>query len=331
MQKIDDSEASASAMNDPATNGAAAEQTASGSLQHIALIGVGPPGAPSPAGVSLALAWKKARPALVVTGFSEASGALERAEAAGAIDRKAASPDAAARGADLVVLAGRLPAALRHLDELAPHLEEGTLVTDTGTVKQPIAQQAAAVLPDAVSFVGGHPVASPERPASGEPDAADFEGGLYVLCPPGDPTRDADAFDPGALRARHPDLLALVEATGARVKVMPAARHDRLCANTRDLPTLLSMALAEVAADEGDLETLQALAGPAFRALGERPALTDERREELVGNEGAVLDALGRYVRALQQVRRRLAAGDLTSSPSVDAIRDSQDSPDSPS
>lgn len=279
------------------------EPPADSSIGRVALVGT------SVAGTSLALAWKAARPGLVVTGL-DAPAALEAAEEAGAVDRKAASPEAATDGADLVVLAGRLPAALHRLEELAPHLTPGTLVTDTGAVKQPIARQAADVLPEEVSFIGGHPIAPPDQAGATDADAAHFEGGTYFLCPPGGDAPEA-VPDLDDLRTHHPNFLALAEATGARLQVLPAARHDRLCATARDLPACLTAALTELISAEGDHQALYALTQPSLRPLiWGREAPTGERREALVGNEGAVLDALGRYVRALQQTRRRLAAGD---------------------
>ncbi|PSR01800.1 MAG: hypothetical protein BRD47_04980 [Bacteroidetes bacterium QS_8_68_28] len=280
----------------------ASEDPAPGAIQHVALLSAG-----RPAASSLALAWKAARPELTVTGLG-APDALEAAEAAGAIDRKAASLDAAVAGADLVVLTGRLITALRRLEELASQLEPGTLVTDTGAVKRPITRHAAETLPGGVPFVGGHPV--PATRAEAPPpsaDAARFDGGTYFLCPP-----EADGGGEAELRERHPDLCALVEATGAERRVLPAARHDRLAATARDLPAFLSAALTEVASDEGDHAALRALMPPAYRSLvWGREGPSPETREELTGNEGPLLDALGRYVRALQTARRHLAAGDL--------------------
>ena len=269
---------------------------------QITFVGTGP------VGTSLALAWKGARPALVVTGLDDPD-ALESADAAGALDRKAAAPEAALENADLVVLSERLPAALRRLEELAPHLSRGTLVTDTGAAKQPIDRHAAEVLHEGVSFVGGHPVpaALPEEHATAaDPDR--FDGGTYFLCP--SETEDHPP-DLETLRARHPEFLALVETTGARPQVLSAARHDRLCATARDLPAVLSAALAGVVSEEGDHEALHTLMPPALRPLvwGRTPP-TGTQREELVAREGALLDALGRYVRALQEARRHLAAGD---------------------
>ncbi|PSQ92858.1 MAG: hypothetical protein BRD52_03630 [Bacteroidetes bacterium SW_4_67_19] len=203
----------------------------------------------------------------------------------------------------------------RRLEALAPHLPDGALVTDTGAAKQPIARHAAEVLPERASFVGGHPIASSERRGETEPDATRFDGGTYLLCPGEEASREA-ALATRQLREHHPGFLALAEATGARVQVRSPAHHDRLCAAARDLPELLAAPLTDViseaAEDAGDHETLLALTDPALRPLvWGRQAPSAERREELVAGEGSLLDALGRYVRALQQTRRHLATGDL--------------------
>lgn len=270
-------------------------------IDRIALIGTGFVGG------SLGLAWKRAVPGCTITGL-DAPAVLDEAAARSAIDERAASMEAAVREADLVVLATPLPTIVRLLQEMAPHLPPQAVVTDVGAVKAPVLAQARSVLPDANSFVGGHPVLAPQRHGTAAADASLFEGAPYVLCGPDDEPEDA-------LRAAHSDLFHLIEAAGAVPLVMSAAAHDRALAAARQLPQFLTAALAEVRGgsserDPAESAAIEALAAAFFRAPANSPPAAEAWREEAIGNQGPLLDVLARFASALQRLRNRLIEED---------------------
>ena len=267
-------------------------------MKKIALLGVGLIGG------SLGLAWKKHRPELVIVGYDEAD-VLEEALRRGAIDGRAADPAAAVRAADLVVLAAPIGAILRLMETIAPHLKRGAVVTDVGSVKAPVAQHARDVLPAANPFVGGHPMAGSEKGGIAHADAFLFENATYVLSPPPD-------VGPDALPARFPDLVALVQATGARLLVLEAERHDRIAATVSHLPQLLAVTLMNAAAEANrEDEAFLRLAAGGFRDMTRIASSPFAMwRDVLVANEGPILDALGRFAAAFQRTRNRLLEDD---------------------
>ena len=204
----------------------------------IAVVGTGLIGA------SLGLALRRRSPGLDVVGAdldpANAAEALRR----GALARTAEIPVAIAE-ADVVVLAVPLDALPALFEVAAAQARPGALITDVGSVKGSVAE-AARVLPEAVRYVGGHPMAGA---AVGGPEHADallFENAVWVLCPPpGTP-------EAGDLADYAPDLLSMVEAAGARPVLMDADRHDVVAATISHLPQLLSVALVEHAAETGD-------------------------------------------------------------------------------
>jgi len=270
-------------------------------IERLTIIGTGLIGG------SLGLAWGRRRPDLTIVGHDRPD-VLEQAEERGAIDVKAADPVSAVTDADLVVLATPLATTLHLLDTIADHLPEGSLVTDVASVKQPVLEQAQDVLPDHVRYLGGHPMAGGEHSGIDHADPLLFENAAYALCLPGD-------TDEQALEASLAPVVDLVEASGGRPLVLDAAHHDRLVAAVSHVPQLLSVALVNLVAtteDEDDGELALQLAGGGFRDMTRIAASPFEMwKNVLVGNEGAIHDALSHLRRHLREMRNRLMEEDL--------------------
>ncbi|GIV59206.1 MAG: prephenate dehydrogenase [Rhodothermaceae bacterium] len=268
-------------------------------IERIALVGVGLIGG------SLGLAWKRHRPEVTLAGYDRED-VLARATARGIVDEAAGSLEAAVAGADLVVLAVPIAASLRLIDALAPLLRPGVLVTDVGSVKSPVVRHARAVLPPENPFIGGHPMAGAEHSGVEHADAFLFENATYVLCPPED-------TPPEAFQTRYDAFVSLIRATGARVLLLEAERHDRIAAVVSHLPQLLAVTLMNYAAThhEDDDHFLRLAAG-GFRDLTRIASSPfDIWRDILLANEGPILDALAGFMAGLQKLRNRLIEEDL--------------------
>ncbi|MCS4183092.1 prephenate dehydrogenase [Salinibacter ruber] len=278
-------------------------------IERLTVIGTGLIGG------SLGLAWAQRQPEITIVGHDRPE-VLERAEERGAIDEKAADPLSAVADTDLVVLATPLATTVRLLDTIADALPEGCFVTDVASVKEPVLDQAADVLPDHATFLGGHPMAGAEHSGIDHADPLLFENAVYSLCLPED--TDEAALDEGLA-----PLVELIEATGSRPLVLDAPRHDRLVAATSHVPQLLSVALVNLVAtteDDADRDLALQLAGGGFRDMTRIASSPfDVWRDVLVGNERAIHDALSRLRRGLRTLRNRLIEEDL------DALEDAFD------
>jgi prephenate dehydrogenase len=279
-------------------------------IDRIAILGTGLIGG------SLALAWQDRDADCTIVGHDRPE-VLEQAEARGAIDQKAADPVTAVEDADLVVLATPIGASLHLLDAIADALPSGTLVTDVGSVKQPILDQAAEVLPEDIHFLGGHPMTGSEQTGIDHADPLLFENATYAVCLPDDTDEDA-------LSGPLAPAVEWIEATGARPLRLSAAQHDQLVARVSHLPQVLAIALVNTVAgtESDDEETNLALqlAGGGFRDMTRIASSSfDVWRDILVGNERAIHDALGEFRRTLRALRNRLLEDDL------DALEDAFD------
>jgi prephenate dehydrogenase len=268
-------------------------------IDRLAILGTGLIGG------SLGLAWKQRRPDLTIVGHDQPK-VLEQADAGGAIDEKAAAPVTAVLEADAVVLATPVATTLRLLDTIADDLPDGCLVTDVGSVKQPVMDQAQDVLPEHAHFVGGHPMAGAEHSGIEHADPLLFENAVYSLSLP-------SGVDEEALNGPLSPLVDLVEMSGARPLLLDAERHDQLVAAVSHVPQLLAVALVNLVADTEDEEDLALqLAGGGFRDMTRIATSPFEMwRDVLVGNEGAIHEALSRFRRHLREMRNRLIEEDL--------------------
>src|SRR3974377_390028 len=106
-------------------------------MERVAIIGLGLIGG------SLALAIKRANiEGLQVIGTARTRETLQKAKKMGAIDADAPTAAAAVREARLVVIASPIMAARPIMEEIAPALAPGAVVTDVGSTKANVARWA---------------------------------------------------------------------------------------------------------------------------------------------------------------------------------------------
>ena len=224
--------------------------------------------------------------------------AVDYALRRGLIDEGCASTVEAARGADLVVLAAPVGAIRRLLDELAPSLVPGQIVTDVGSAKATIVAHAEAVVPQGASFVGGHPVAGTER--SGVESAVDglFEGRQCVLTPTAQTPRPA-------LEA----VTALWRSVGSEVTYLAPEAHDRLFARLSHLPNLAAFGLVNAVTSALAPEDVSFGGGSwrdVTRVAQSPPVLW---RDVCLENRDAVLTALDEFSAEMGRIREAVAGG----------------------
>ncbi|MFN8543347.1 MAG: prephenate dehydrogenase/arogenate dehydrogenase family protein [Candidatus Binatia bacterium] len=264
-------------------------------FERITIAGVGLIGG------SFALAVRAAGLAGEIVGYGRTIASLEAARALGLIDRIAADPAEAVRGAELIVLAAPVGALVELAERFRPHARPGALLTDIGSVKGSVVTALEAAWKGIGPVVGSHPIAGSEAwgPAAARADL--FRGRLCVLTP-------TAATDPTAL-ARLRDLW---EAVGARVEEMAPAVHDAILARVSHLPHLVAFALvAAAAAARADGHRVLAYAGSGFRDTTRVAASRAEVwRDIALANGPALLDAVAEFRVALDRLEELVRARD---------------------
>ena len=264
-------------------------------LKTLAVIGVGLVGG------SFASALRRAGVASSVVGFDRDPEALEKATALGVIDSAADSASAAARGADLVVVAVPVRAIGPVLHDVGLALDANAVVTDVGSTKTEVVATARGELRERFPrFVPGHPIAG--RESSGVEAALPdlFRGARVVLTPVDDTAPDAVEL-----------VKACWEAVGAKVTSIAPEEHDRIFAAVSHLPHLLSFALvSEIAARENAAELLGFAAG-GFRDFTRIAASSPEMwRDIALQNRAALLAEIDRYGAQLAVFRELIERGE---------------------
>ena len=209
-------------------------------------------------GGSMALALRRRRPdiAVVCLDLPERIPAIREA---GVSEQVGAMEDIAIHVPDssVVVVATPVQTVPEILERIRPSLREGTIVTDVGSTKKRIMDEAQKLIPAGVSFVGGHPMAGSERSGVEAADPLLFSERVYALCPYPD-------TPPDALLA----LMDLAESLLAAPITVDPEEHDRIMAMVSHLPQLISVALMQTAmAGDAEHGMLDKLAGRGFLDL----------------------------------------------------------------
>jgi prephenate dehydrogenase len=256
-------------------------------MQLVAIAGVGLIGA------SFGLALRKAGFSGPIAGVSSPA-ALAAGLACGAISSQMTLTEAA-QHADLIYLAQPVDRILQTIEELGPLAKPGCLITDAGSTKGQIVEQAVRHLP-ATTFLGGHPLAGKEQRGAAAADADLFRNRPYVLTPSGPETPASHDFREWLVRI------------GARVMDTSPQEHDTTVALTSHLPQLVSTALAATLAGR-DNETLGKIFGSGLLDMTRLALSTPDLWASIFStNKLAVLPALDAFLSTLQQTRKALEA-----------------------
>ena len=260
-------------------------------MPRLAIIGLGLIGG------SLGLALKRAQVgSLEIIGCDAEWGVAGRARKLGAIDREARSAAAAVEDAALVVVATPILAVANVFKEIAPALAEGAVVTDTASTKRDVLRWADELLPESVSFVGGHPIAGKEQSGLDAAEASLFEGRPWAITP--------------SVRASEQAVGAvenLVAAVGARPVPIDAEEHDSYLAGVSHLPLLAATALFSLVSTSRAWPDLAALAGPGFRDTTRLASTSPDLSHDIcLTNRENLLHWLDRFVEELRRLRGML-------------------------
>jgi len=265
-------------------------------FNRLALIGVGLIGS------SIARAARAQGAVREIVASARSAATRRRVAELGIVDQVVETNEAAAAGADLVIVCAPVGACGDIAKEIGPHLKPGAVVSDVGSVKGAILRDMAPHLPAGVHFVPAHPVAGTENSGPDAGFAELFVGRWCILTPPED-------ADPAAVEK----LAAFWTALGANVEQMPAAHHDLVLAITSHLPHLIAYTIVGTADELAEVtrsEVLKFSAG-GFRDFT-RIAASDPTmwRDVFLTNKDAVLEMLGTFNEDLAKLTRAIRRGD---------------------
>lgn len=159
--------------------------------------------------------------------------ALQQAKQEGMVDDIYTAGTEALKQADLVIFCTVADVMIRFLAENKAFFTPGTILTDVAGIKGDTATAIAALLPEGVDFVPGHPMAGREGRGYAMASADIFNGANYILVP-------MEGNDEEHILAVKNMAMAL--GCSHVVRVTPED-HDRFIAYTSSLPHVLATAL----------------------------------------------------------------------------------------
>jgi prephenate dehydrogenase len=268
-------------------------------IRQITIIGTGLIGG------SLALALRKKKFAGRIVGCDREA-TLEKARQRGAIDGGSVDPGDAVRGSQVVVLATPVLAIVDLIERVGPVLPAKSLLTDAGSTKAIVVERAVKVFGKNAGkrFLAGHPMAGKELSGVDYADADLFQNAVWFFTPlPGQSLNEG-------LFAEYAGWLDQI---GARIAMLPAEEHDRLCAWISHVPQMISTALAAALVEEFGAEAPLLRAGG--RALQEMTRISASPysmwRDIAISNKKNLADALLRVEQRLAHIRENLATRQL--------------------
>jgi cyclohexadieny/prephenate dehydrogenase len=263
---------------------------------HILIIGLGLIGS------SLAYDIRKHKLSSRVTGLdvSGESGAFLLSK--GLIQEAITTIDALSRPADMVIIASPPSSFAGVARSLAPHLAQGALVMDAGSVKVAAIDAIAPHIPPHASYVPAHPIAGKAESGAAAGEEGLFENKRVILTP----YREIDE----AVITR---VLDFWQTIGGACEIMDAAQHDMIYAHVSHLPqmiayasclTLQKLVKPAVGNDATDMKTKLAL---FLRLGGSYPLLWTDIA---LNNRVELFAALQNFLQIISHMKAELSAGE---------------------
>ena len=240
----------------------------------VAIVGVGLIGG------SIGLALRKKNLAKNVVGIGRRQASLRVARRVEAVTHTTIDLNKGVAEAELVIVCTPVGRIVDHVRQAAQHCPERILITDAGSVKQPIVAALDGSLARGCRFLGSHPLAGSEKTGATYASAELFEGRVAILTPTVN------------TRAEDFDLLEQFwQSLGSLVVQMSPEEHDQALALTSHLPHVAAGALTLTMPEKYYRLTGSGLLDTT-RIAGGDPELW---RQILVLNRDNILRALEQY------------------------------------
>jgi prephenate dehydrogenase len=265
-------------------------------FNKITVVGVGLLGA------SLAKACKERGLANEISGYGRNRENLEKARTLKIIDYYSTDLSEAVKNADLIVLCTPVSAIAPLIQNMIADIRPGTLITDVGSVKDPIVREVEKLIPEGIYFIGSHPIAGGENSGLEASAANLYEGAQCIVTP-------TSKTDKKALEK----ISALWQAVGMDVTSLSPDEHDFIFGAVSHLPHIVAYALMNTLGalkTQNDHEVIT-FSGTGLkditRIASSNPVMW---RDICLSNRDHSLDLIDRFLVKLNEIRSIIEEGD---------------------
>lgn len=258
-------------------------------FRKVTIVGVGLIGA------SMALAMKKKNLAREIVGVARKDATIEAAIKMGAIQSGTKDIKEGVKDAELIILSAPVHAIIEAFPILNSHARRGAIVTDVGSTKGLVVDQAQKNLHASFLFVGSHPLAGSEKSGPQFGNADLFVNSTCIMTPTDKTNRLAKE------KVKH-----LWSQLGANVKFMTPSEHDEILACISHLPHLMAYSLAKSIPEQYLSYATQSLRDTT-RIAGSDVKMWNDI---CTSNNKNILKALDEYAKTLGGIRKAIVDGD---------------------
>lgn len=204
---------------------------------------------------------------------------------------------------DLIIIATPVAQTKKILKAIYPSLKKNTLLTDVGSTKSNIMNDAKEILKEKyIQFIGSHPIAGSEKHG---PDASDyklFENKDIILTP-------HDKSPISSIDYLKEFWISL----GGRVSIMTPTNHDEIFSTVSHLPHLLAFGLVNLINNKSNKSELLNFAASGFRDFSRIAASSPEVwRDISLANKKAILNDLKLYKDEISSIIKLIDEDDVT-------------------
>ena len=251
-------------------------------------------------GGSIARAIRKYYPDHEITAFDKNRETLALAVQEGIIQTACSSVDENFRDCSYIFLCAPVAYNSAYLAQLKGLIGRDCILTDVGSVKTPIHEEAKRLGLEE-NFIGGHPMAGSEKSGFANAKSHLIENAYYILTPsakvPEDKVRAYQEF---------------VSSLKAIPVVLDYREHDLITGTISHLPHIIASTLVNFVRNTDTRDGLmKALAAGGFKDITRIASSSPVMWQQICLKNGRNISAiLGNYIRALEEAKEAVDAGD---------------------
>jgi len=208
---------------------------------------------------------------------------LESLVISGALDYSSTEIDININKASLIIIATPVAQTKHILKKIEPFLNVNTIITDVGSTKTIVMNEAKLALKNKFSqFIGSHPIAGSEKHGTSAAKENLFQGKNIVLTPNNKNSSE-----------QITKLTKFWESLGGVVTNMEADDHDQIFSTVSHLPHLLAFGLVNLINNKKNKSILLNFAASGFRDFSRIAASSPEIwRDISIQNEESIIGDL---------------------------------------
>lgn len=266
-------------------------------IERLVIIGVGLLGG------SIGLTAKKKKIAERVIGIGRNPERLELARQKGAIDEFTTDIASGLRESDLIILCLPVERIIEYLPQLAEHSPANAIVTDVGSTKKTIVEEAEKWFVNGrATFIGSHPLAGSEKSGVEFATATLFNGATCFVT-----VNETTPLD------KLQQVVKFWRLLGARPFILRPDRHDYLVGMSSQAVHFVASGLAKAFGSQGeDANLLRLIIGTGFKdttriAKGDVELWLEICRQ----NPRYIAESLGKITRELNEIKEAIENKDF--------------------